>query len=122
MSHFSPTWVLESYINDRTHPDAIQNTSKYYNRNLTRDIYYSLTLYIFIFTGFLFICREAYLKKELSEYNKFLLFQVLSILYFVSVSGFWGNTKYFIPCAINLSFFFAQGLRIYFDYFKKIIS
>ena len=75
-----------------------------------------------IFTGFLFICREAYLKKELSEYNKFLLFQVLSILYFVSVSGFWGNTKYFIPCAINLSFFFAQGLRIYFDYFKKIIS
>ncbi len=119
MSHFSPTWVTESYEHDRTHPEAIKNTVKYYHINLTRDISYSLILYLFIFIGFLYKCREIYFKKEFSEYDKFLLFQVLSILYFVSISGFWGNPKYFIPCAINLSFFFAQGLNISINHFKK---
>jgi len=119
MSHFSPTWVSESYNNDRTDPEAIKNTKKYYHGNLTRDICYSLVLYIFIFIGFFYNCREVYFKKELSEYDKFLLFQILSISYFLSISGFWGNPKYFIPCAINLSFFFAQGLNISINHFKK---
>ena len=119
MSHFSPTWIVESYYNDRTHPEAKKNAKKYYNRNLSRDISYSLIYYIFIFVGFLSICREIYFKKEFSEYNKFLLFQIFSILYFLSISGFWGNPKYFIPCIINLSFFFAQGLYISLNYFKR---
>ena len=119
MSRFSPTWVLKSYNNDRTHPEAIQNPKKYYNKSFTRDICYSLIFYIFILIGFIFKCREVYFKKELSEYNKFLLFQILSILYFISISGFWGNSKYFVPCIINLSFFFAQGLRISINYFNK---
>ena len=119
MSHFSPTWVLKSYNIDGTHPEAIQNTKNYYNKNLQRDICYSLIFYIFILIGVIFKCREVYFKKELSEYNKFLLFQILSILYFISISGFWGNSKYFIPCIISLSFFFAQGLHISINYFKK---
>ena len=52
MSQFSPTWVKQSYENDKTSPEAKYNAAEYYNRNLIRNVFYSLIFYIFILIGF----------------------------------------------------------------------
>ena len=119
MSQFSPTWVNQSYNNDRTSPEAKFNAAEYYNRNLIRNIFYSLGIYIFIMVGFLHFLKELVFEKKYSNYNKFLIFQILSISYFVTIAGFWGNPKYFVPCIISLSFFFAKGLGLSITFFKK---
>ena len=55
MSQFSPTWVKQSYENDRTSPEAQFNAAKYYNRNLNKkcllliDILYIHFNWFFIF-------------------------------------------------------------------------
>ena len=119
MSQFSPTWVNQSYNNDRTSPEAKFNAAEYYNRNLIRNIFYSLCIYIFIMVGFLHFLKELVFEKKYSNFNKFLIFQIFSILYFVAIAGFWGNPKYFVPCIISLSFFFAKGLGLSITFFKK---
>ncbi len=119
MSQFSPTWTTQSYNNDRHSLEANINPAKYYNRNLIRNIFYSLIIYPFIILGFLFFLKDLFIKKNFSNHNKFLIFQIISIFYFVAISGFWGNPKYFVPCIINLSFFMAQGLSLSIIFFKK---
>ena len=119
MSQFSPTWVDQSYNNDRTSPEAKINAAEYYNRNLIRNIFYSLGIYIFIMVGFLHFLKELVFEKKYSNFNKFLIFQIFSILYFIAIAGFWGNPKYFVPCIISLSFFFAKGLGLSIIFFKK---
>ena len=69
--------------------------------------------------GFLHFLKELVFEKKYSNYNKFLLFQILSISYFVAIAGFWGNPKYFVPCIVSLSFFFAKGLGLSIIFFKK---
>ncbi len=119
MCHFSPTWVVDVYNRDKTHPDAKSNPKKFFNKNLKRNIIYSLVIYIFIIIGLFNICKEIYIKREVSAYDKFLILNILSILYFIAIAGFWGNAKYFIPCIISLSFFFAYGFDISKNFFKK---
>jgi len=119
MSQFSPTWVIQSYNNDRTSPEAKINTASYYNKNLIRNGLYSLCLYVFVLFGFLNFFKNFFIKRNFSPHNKFLLFQIISISYFLLIAGFWGNPKYFVPCIINLSFFFAKGLSLSIDHFKK---
>ena len=46
-------------------------------------------------------------KKDLQD--NFYLFNLISILYFLLIAGFWGNPKYFTPCMISMSFFFVEG-------------
>ena len=119
MSQFSPTWVIQSYNNDRTSPEAKINAASYYNKNLIRNGLYSLCLYVFVLFGFLNFFKNFFIKRNFSPHNKFLLFQIISISYFLLIAGFWGNPKYFVPCIINLSFFFAKGLSLSIDHFKK---
>ena len=119
MSQFSPTWVNQSYNNDRTNPEAKFNTAEYYNRNFIRNIFYSLCVYSFVMVGFLNFLKELVFEKKYSNQNKFLIFQIISISYFVAISGFWGNPKYFVPCIISLSFFFARGLNLSILFLKK---
>ena len=119
MSQFSPTWVDQSYNNDRTSPEAKFNTAEYYNRNLIRNIFYSLGIYVFVMVGFLHFLKELLFEKKYSNHNKFLIFQIISILYFIAIAGFWGNPRYFVPCIIGLSFFFARGLSLSINLLKK---
>ena len=54
-------------------------------------------------------------NKKLDKFDRFLLFNNISILYFILISAMWGNPKYFTPCMISLSFYFSIG----FIEFKK---
>lgn len=106
-----PTWVDESYKTDKTDPEARNNPKKYYHKNLKRNIIYSIFLYFFIFVGFLSWIRKFFKHKSIDTFDKFIFFNIFSILYFILISGFWGNPKYFTPCILSLSFFFGYGIN-----------
>ena len=119
MSHLSPTWVHDKYNLDKTSLESKKNPKKYFNKNLVRNIIYSLVIYVFVFVGIFNFFVEILTKKQLSDQNKFILFNILSILYFLLISGFWGNSRYFIPCILSLSFLFAYGLKDIINLIKK---
>lgn len=118
MCNFSPTWVTQSYENDKTHPQAINSPEIYYNRNLVRNLIYTLFMMPFIAIGLIKYLIDIFKSKKLLKYDKFLLFHISSVLYFILLSGFWGNPKYFIPCILSLSIFFAKGLFEFIFFFK----
>ncbi len=89
----------------------------YYN-SLTHDrlvpfrIIYSLIIYSICVIGFYNLIK----KKDF----KLLLLMIISILYFYSLVSWHGNTRYFVPVMIYLSFFFGYGFeKITFFKFKK---
>jgi len=65
-------------------------------------IIYSLAIYLICLFGFLSLMK----KKN----YKIMLYLILSILYFFSLVSWHGNTRYFLPVMIYLSFFWGFGL------------
>ena len=65
-------------------------------------IIYSLAIYLICLFGFLSLIK----KKN----YKIMLYLILSILYFFSLVSWHGNTRYFLPVMIYLSFFWGFGL------------
>ena len=105
-----PFWVNENFYFDKSDPMAKENPKEYYNKNLYKNIPYSIFIYIFVLVGFLETFKKIIIKKKFEEFDKFLIFNFFSIFYFIIISGMWGNPKYFAPCMISLSFFFSVGL------------
>ena len=66
-------------------------------------------IYIFVAVGIINYIKKLIINKKMDKFDKFLLFNTLSILYFILISGMWGNPKYFTPCMISLSFYFSIG-------------
>ena len=66
-------------------------------------IIYSLLIYFFVMFGFIY-----FLKKK--DY-KTLFYLTISFLYFYATIFWNGNTRYFLPSYIYLSFFFGAGLN-----------
>ena len=74
-------------------------------------VIYSLIIYLFVAFGLFFL-----IKKK--EYEK-LFFLLISILYFYATIFWHGNTRYFVPCMIYLSFLFGAGLNQSILLFRK---
>jgi len=72
---------------------------------------YTLTIYIFCLMGFV----ALYKKKQ---FYKFYLI-TLSVLYYVSIFGWYGKTRLFVPSLIYLSVFFGIGFDLFLNRFKK---
>ena len=119
MSILSPTMVYEGYAIDKSSPEAKSNPKEYFNKSLKRNIFYSLVIYSFILIGFKNFVLKILENKKIDFYDKFLILNILSILYFLSIAGLWGYPRYFTPCLINISFFFANGLNDFLSRFKK---
>ena len=110
-----PFWVHNHFYIDKTDPEAKSNKKKYFNKNLYKNIPYSLFIQIISILGFICFLNKARKKKwNLTPYERFLVFNLLSIFYFVAITGLWGNPKYFAPCMLSLSLFFSEG----FNYLK----
>ncbi len=110
-----PFWVHNHFYIDKTDPEAKSNKKKYFNKNLYKNIPYSLFIQIISILGFICFLNKARKKKwNLTTYERFLVFNLLSIFYFVAITGLWGNPKYFAPCMLSLSLFFSEG----FNYLK----
>jgi len=72
---------------------------------------YTLTIYIFCLMGFV----ALYKKKQFYEF--YLI--TLSVLYYVSIFGWYGNTRLFAPSLIYSSVFFGVGIDLFLNRFKK---
>ena len=90
----------------------IYYTSLTHDRLVPARIIYSLIIYSICAIGFYNLIR----KKD----YKLLLLIIISILYFYSLVSWHGNTRYFVPVMIYLSFFFGNAFeKISFFKFKK---
>lgn len=118
MSIIHPFWVNQHFYFDRTDPQAKNNPKEYYNKNLYKNLPYSLFIHFFTIIGLFQIFKEILKKREISTINKFYIFNFFSILYFILISGLWGNPKYFAPCMISISFFFSIGFKYIFEKYK----
>ena len=111
MSILHPTLVYEGYSLNKGSDLAKKNPKEYFHKNLKRNFIYSIFIYFFVLKGFIDFILKIYKKKELEIYDKFLILNLLSILYFIMIAGVWGQPRYFAPCLINISFFFSYGVN-----------
>ena len=118
MSILSPTMVYDGYKLDKGSQEAKNDAKKYFNKNLKINIIYSIVFYFFILIGFKNHISNIFKRKKLEFYDKFLMLNLLSILYYILIAGLWGYPRYFTPCLINISFFFANGLNHILNKFK----
>jgi len=75
-------------------------------------IFYTLFIYIVCCLGLISLFKNN--KKD------HLLIITISLLYFISLCGWIGNTRYFAPCLIYLSILFGNGLNFFINYKKQI--
>ena len=81
----------------------IYYTSDVHDKLIPVRIIYSLMIYIISIVGFF---------KLLKNKNyKLLSFLIISMLYFYGLVSWHGNTRYFVPILIYLSFFFGFGFQ-----------
>jgi len=73
-------------------------------------IIYTLIIYLICIIGFI----NLLIKKE----YELLFFLIFSVIYFYGLVSWHGNTRYFVPNLIYISFFFGYGLD---KIFKKIL-
>ena len=117
-----PLWVHESFYVDKTDPKAINDPKSYYNKNIYYKIAYSIVIYFFAIIGLFKFLKGFSLSKKKSDYSKFLIFNILSVLYFAAISGLWGNPKYLVPCMISICLFFSSGLTIFSKYLQNLVK
>ena len=114
-----PTWVYENYMLDKGSKEANENPREYFHKSMNRNIFYSLIIYFFVLIGLKDFFLKLYKSKKFEFYDKFLILNIISILYFIGIAGLWGQPRYFTPCLINISFFFAYGASNILSKFKK---
>ena len=121
MSIIDPFWVNNHFYFDKTDPKSKNDPKSYYNKNLIYKVPYALIINLFSLFGLILIMKNIFIKKKFDFTHKFYLFNFISIFYFIAIAGFWGNYKYFMPCLINMSFFFTEGFLYFFRkyYLKK---
>ena len=88
--------------------------SKKHDELVPLRIIYSLFIYLIVGFGFFY-----FLKKK--EYEK-LFFLLISTLYFYATIFWHGNTRYFVPCMIYLSFLFGAGINYLILSFNKKLN
>ena len=68
-----------------------------------------------------FISLLGFIKLLRSKNKEHLILITLSLFYFFSVLSWHGNTRYFVPLLIYLSFFFGYGSTLIIDFLNKKI-
>ena len=84
-----PLWVNKKYYFDKTDPEAQNNPKEYYNKNLIYNIPYTLFIYLFFAIGFFNLFKKIFINKIKDPIDNFYIFNLISILYFLSIVGFW---------------------------------
>tara|TARA_B100000900_G_scaffold414600_1_gene441713 strand:+ start:774 stop:2150 length:1377 start_codon:yes stop_codon:yes gene_type:complete len=74
-----------------------------HKKNVKIRIFYSSIIYLICLMGFF------HLLKNRANYN-FIIFLILSVLYFTFFGGWQGNPRYLAPNMIFLSIFFSYGI------------
>ena len=78
---------------------------------------FSIRVVIFLLLYSLF--EKIYKQKKIYEFDVFLIFNIITVLYFVTISGLWGNPRYLAPCSPSIFLFFSMGIEKIINFFKK---
>jgi len=73
-------------------------------------VLYSCLFYSISFIGFIRVIFDLKNKKIDKEKFAFYLLCLTIILYFLAVSGWIGNSRYFSPCMVFAFFFTSKGI------------
>ena len=92
----------------------IYYVSKKHDQLVLLRVAYSLFIFLIVGFGLLY-----FFKKK--EYEK-LFFILISALYFYATIFWHGNTRYFVPCVIYLSFLFGAGLNYLIEFLNKKLN
>lgn len=90
----------------------------YYKKLFSFSIIYSSVFYLFSLIGFIKIVKDSVNNKIKKDLFIFYAFCILVILYFLAVSGWLGNSRYFSICMIFVFFFTAKGFDECIKFFK----
>ena len=93
---------------------------KYYSSELHKKliplrIFYSIIIYLVIAIGIYRLFKQK-------EDRKIFLLLFLSACYFYITTSWHGNTRYFVPVLIYLSFYFGFGVEFITKILKKFIN
>ena len=118
-----PFQVFKEYFFDKSQKNDKGQRYWEYDKNYKKlfliSIIYSFFIYIISFIGLVKILKDFQKKKiNLHQIKIFFLF-IFMILYFLGVSGWVGNPRYFTPCTIFLFFFTAEGILSINNFLKK---
>ena len=118
-----PFMVFKSYYFDKgkKNEDGLRywQYDGFYKKLFNLAIFYSLFVYLISFIGLLKIIQDFKKKKIKIEQLKIYILFIFIIIYFLSVSGWIGNPRYFAPCIAFLSFFPARGVLEINKFFRK---
>ena len=118
-----PFMVFKSYYFDKgkKNEDGLRywQYDGFYKKLFNLAIFYSLFVYLISFIGLLKIIQDFLKKKIKIEQLKIYILFIFIIIYFLSVSGWIGNPRYFAPCIAFLSFFPARGVLEINKFFRK---
>ena len=83
---------------------------EYFHKSMNRNIVYSLIIYFFVLIGLKDFFMKLYKNRSFEFLDKFLIFNILSILYFISIAGLWGQPRYFCTMFNKFIFLFCLSL------------
>ena len=102
-SILNPIYILEFFSYENAKKPEYYLTENYKKINIPIRIFYSLVIYYIVAYGF--IKSFSIIRKE-----HYILF-TLSVIYMLAMLGWAGNSRYFAPILIYLSFFFGHGIE-----------
>ena len=118
-----PFQVFKEYFFDKSQKNDKGQRYWEYDKNYKKlfliSIIYSFFIYIISFIGLLKILKDFQKKKINFHQIKIFFLFTLMILYFLGISGWIGNPRYFTPCTIFLFFFTAEGILSIKNFLKK---
>ncbi len=99
------------YSENKYESGEIYYSTKEHDNLVYVRIVYTFAIYLFCALGLFSLYRQK-------KYNILSLY-LISIIYFYSLVSWHGNTRYFVPCLIYLSFLFGAGLSQFILFFRK---
>ena len=110
-SILNPIYILEFFNYENAKKPEYYLTENYKKINIPIRIFYSLAIYFIVAYGFL--KSFSIIRKE-----HYILF-TFSAIYMLTMLGWAGNSRYFAPILIYLSFFFGHGIENLINIKKK---
>ena len=74
---------------------------------------YSFLIYSTVLISLIYMFKNR-------DYDKFKLFLIFSLIYFIAVSSWTGNNRYNVPNLVFLAFFASNGMAILSNYLKRL--
>jgi hypothetical protein len=118
-------WIKKSFHFVLLNPFHIYSDNQFLSAKVYygSDLHQKLVPYRIIYSSIIYIvCLIGFFKILKLKDKKIFYFSLASILYFFLILSWHGNTRYFTPILIYLSFFFSFGAIKIYEFAKQKIN